>query len=105
MKDYDTLSDIINCEYLETETPELLITESPIIEKVLKIIFDRIKNDLKKKFDQTKVISELREDSELVDAFIEISEDLLSHIDSNFGELELNQEQESKIHPMWYLNK
>jgi hypothetical protein len=61
---------IINSKYLETELPELLITESGIIEKISKIVLDSVKDNLKKSFKDkqaNELISKLSEDQELIE--------------------------------------
>ena len=99
-----TISDIINSEYLETERPELFITENGVIERVLKIVFSGIKDDLKKNFKQKDIISKFEEDHELIEALLEISERLLANIDREYGDLEVVKDNtNNKISKFWHL--
>ena len=97
------ISDIINSKYLETELPELLITESGIIKDISKIILESVKDNLKKSFKDkqiTELISKLSEDQELIENLLVISEQLLNHIDNEYGSYQL-KEKEYKISDIW----
>jgi hypothetical protein len=100
---YKTISEIIHCEYLESDAPELLISESPLVEKILKIVFEDIKGDLKKSFKKKEVIDRLRENQELIETIREMSDNLLYDIDGNYGKLKISEEQEQKIDKFWDL--
>ena len=98
------ISDIIHSHYLESDLPELIITESGVIEEIVAIILESIEDDLKKSFKAREAISKLEENYELIEVLTGISERLLCNIDQNYGDLKLG-ESEPKMHDMWKLNK
>jgi len=102
---HESISDIINCEYLETEYPQQYIEESGIIEEILEVVFDNIKDNLKKNFKQKEIITELKNNSELIEKLVNISDRLLKIIDIEYGDLKIDNTKEKKINNFWNLNK
>ena len=102
---YETIGNIINCEYLETEYPQQYIEESSIIEEILEVVFDSIKDNLKKNFKQREIITELKDNSELIEKLVSISNHLLGIIDCEYGDLKIDNTKDKKINNFWNLNK
>jgi len=105
MKNYESMGDIINCEYLETEYPQQYIEESDVIEDILKIIFDNIKDNLKKNFKEREIITVLKDNNELIEKLVSISDKLLEIMDREYGDLKIDYTKDKKINTFWNLNK
>lgn len=100
--------DILNSDYLETDTPESLITENQNIKEITNYIISQLeeKNVLKVKFNKKDFINEMCEDYDLADKVREISEDLLQHIIRHYGNLEATESNNiSSINDIWKFTK
>ncbi len=100
------LEDLINTKYLETDLPELLITENSRIENVVKYIIEALDDNLKKSFKdnqnkQKEFIGLLEEDYGFIEKLTIISENILQHIINDYGELEIIEKQNNKINSIW----
>lgn len=87
------LEDILNSDYLETDTPESLIAENQNIKNIVHCILRQLeeKEVLKVKFNKKEFVKEMLEDYDLADKVREISEDLLQCIIRNHGKLEVTE--------------
>jgi RNA-binding protein YhbY len=85
------LEDILNSDYLETDTPKSLIEENQNIKNIVHYILRQLeeKEVLKVKFNKKDFIKEMEEDYDLKDKVREVSEDLLQCIVRNHGKLEV----------------
>jgi RNA-binding protein YhbY len=85
------LEDILNSDYLETDTPEALITENQNIKEIVYYILSQLeeKEVLKVKFKKRDFVEEMFEDYDLKEKVREISDDLLQCIIRNHGKLEV----------------
>ena len=113
---YNTLSDLINCEYLESDIPELLITENGHIENITKEILEttltHLEPYLKKNFENKKneiikeILESAEEDYDITEKIRYVVDDLLVHMRDSYGELRIdNNSSSGNIHRMWELPK
>ena len=91
-----TIEDIIEVNYMETELPELIITEGGYISEISKIIFESIKDSLKKSFKPDKAIGILEENGELIEKLQEIENQLLRNIINSYGSMQIDENVPSK---------
>ena len=112
--EYETLSEIINGEYLESDIPELIITESRHIERITKafltIILEHIEPHLKKSFESKKnniideIIASAEEDYCITENVRSVVDDVLVHMRDSYGELKIDSNSDNKsVHRMWEL--
>ena len=112
--EYGTLSEIVNGEYLESDIPELIITENSHIERITKafliIILEHIEPHLKKSFESKKneIIKEILESAEddydITEKIRYVVDDVLVHMRDSYGELRIdNNSSSGNIHRMWEL--
>lgn len=87
------LEDILNSDYLETDTLDSLIEENQNIKEIVYYILSQLEeiDVLKVKFNKKRFITEMYEDYDLKDIVREISEDLLQCIIRNHGKLEATE--------------
>lgn len=102
------LEDILHSDYLETDTPELLIEENQNIKEITNYIVSQLeeKNVLKVKFNKKDFINEMCEDYDLADKVREISDDLLLHIIRHYGNLEVVESNNiTSINDIWKFSR
>jgi hypothetical protein len=96
------LEDILNSNYLESDTPELLITENGHISNIILYIIESLDDNLKKNFKenrqkQEEFIDNLSEDYGFIEKLRSVSDNLLEHIIGSYGELEISKTQNNNI--------
>jgi len=107
------LEDILNSNYLESDTPELLITENGCIPRIVSYIIESLDDNLKKSFKvnkqkQEEFIDNLSEDYNFIEKLISVSDNLLEHIIRNYGELEISEtlnDNISNISDIWKFSR
>ena len=115
---YNTLSDLINCEYLESDIPELLIIENGHIENITKAILEttltHLEPYLKKSFENKKdeiikqIVGSVEEDYCIIEKVRCVLDNLLNHIDNSDGELKIDNNSSGnsgRINKLWELPK
>ena len=100
------LEDILNSDYLESDIPELLITENEHIPNIVSYIIESLDDNLKKNFKENKqkqeeFIDKLSEDYGFIEKLRSISDNLLEHIIGSSGELEISETQNNNINNIW----
>lgn len=100
------LEDILNSDYLESDIPELLITENGHIPNIVSYIIESLDDNLKKNFKENKqkqgeFIDKLSEDYGFIEKLRSISDNLLEHIIGSSGELEISETQNNNINNIW----
>lgn len=102
-----TIEDLIQTKYIESDVPELLITENGVIQTIVKEILsnDKIKDSLKKNFKQNDAISTLEEDYNLIEKLTTISENLLWHIIGEIGHYVIDETKSESVSSFWHINK
>lgn len=105
------LEDILNSDYLETDTPEGLITENQNIKEITNYIVSQLeeKEVLKKNFNRKDFVYDMCGDFTLIDKVKEISEDLLQHMIRHYRNLEVvesnNISSMDDISDLWKFTK
>ena len=102
-----TIEDLIQTKYMESDIPELLITENGVIQAIVKKVLsnDIVRESLKKNFKQTDAISTLEEDYGLIEKLTSISENLLWHIIGEIGHYVIDESESESVSSFWHLNK
>jgi len=106
--EYPNLETLLQCEFLETDKIDLIISESPYVEKVLECILENhlekyLKVNFSKKAESVK--EEIMEDHNFKEYLREMLGEVLDTIFKEFGGLQFKEDQEREIHPMWLFKK
>ena len=107
--EHENLHELLQCDYIETDIPDMIIKESDVIKKLVERIITELDPHLKVSFTskvEKEIMTTLKEDYEAIEILREVTDNMLHQVIRNDGHLEIFEpEDEITIHPMWHLKK
>jgi hypothetical protein len=103
--EHENLHELLQCEYNETDIPDMIIKESNVIKKLTQLIITQLDPHLKVSFTdkiEKELITTLEEDYEVVEILREVTDGLLNQIILNDGHLEITEPTREHIDSTWY---
>ena len=104
--EHENLHELLQCDYIETDIPDMIIRESDVIKKLTELIITQLDPYLKVSFTdkiEKAIITKIEEDYNVIEILREVTDGILQQVIRNDGDLEISEpEEEITINPLWH---